>query len=97
MLAAAHAAHPERFVRGVPKPAALPTGVWINKPTTTAAPSAASADRSAGQPDDQPAPAPAAPPDALCEDRIARPPTADHTPPRVRAGHADPRQVAALN
>lgn len=34
VLAAAHAAHPERFVRGVPRPAALPTAVWINKPTT---------------------------------------------------------------
>jgi putative transposase len=98
VLAAAHAAHPERFVRGVPKPAALPTAVWINKPTSTpAAPSATSADRSAGQPDDHPAPAPAAPPDALREDRIARPPTADHPPPRVRADHADPREVAALN
>jgi putative transposase len=32
VLAAAHAAHPERFVRGVPKPPALPTEVWINKP-----------------------------------------------------------------
>jgi putative transposase len=34
VLAAAHAAHPERFVRGVPRPAALPTAVWINKPNT---------------------------------------------------------------
>ena len=34
VLAAAHAAHPERFVRGVPRPAALPTAVWINKPKT---------------------------------------------------------------
>jgi putative transposase len=31
-LAQAHARHPERFVRGVPHPAALPTAVWINKP-----------------------------------------------------------------
>jgi hypothetical protein len=36
MLAAAHAMHPERFVRGVPKPQPLPTEVWINKPKTTA-------------------------------------------------------------
>ena len=32
VLAAAHAAHPERFVHGVPRPQALPTEVWINKP-----------------------------------------------------------------
>ena len=32
MLAAAFAAHPERFVAGVPRPPALPTEVWINKP-----------------------------------------------------------------
>jgi putative transposase len=32
VLAAAHAAHPERFVRGVPQPPALPTAVWINRP-----------------------------------------------------------------
>jgi putative transposase len=33
VLAQAYAQHPERFVRGVPQPAALPTAVWINKPT----------------------------------------------------------------
>ena len=98
VLAAAHAAHPERFVHGVPTPTALPTAVWINKPTVTpAGPPAASADRSAGQPDDHPAPAPAAPPDARREDRIARPPTVDHLPPRARAGHAAPREAAPLN
>jgi len=32
VLQAAHSAHPERFVRGVPVPLALPTEVWINKP-----------------------------------------------------------------
>jgi putative transposase len=32
VLAAAHAAHPERFTRGAPRPPALPTEVWINKP-----------------------------------------------------------------
>lgn len=32
VLAAAHAAHPERFTRGAPKPPAVPTAVWINKP-----------------------------------------------------------------
>ena len=32
VLAAAHAAHPERFPRGVPQPAPLPTEVWINRP-----------------------------------------------------------------
>jgi hypothetical protein len=30
VLAAAYAAHPERFVRQPPKPPALPTAVWIN-------------------------------------------------------------------
>ena len=34
VLAAAYAAHPERFVRGVPTPPQLPTAVWINPPTT---------------------------------------------------------------
>ena len=33
-LAAAYAAKPERFVRGLPKPPDLPTAAWINKPTT---------------------------------------------------------------
>jgi putative transposase len=36
VLAAAHAAHPERFVRGLPRPQPLPTEVWINKPKTSA-------------------------------------------------------------
>jgi putative transposase len=40
VLAQAYAQHPERFVRGVPQPAALPTAVWINKPNSgLAAPS----------------------------------------------------------
>jgi len=30
----AHAAHPERFVKGPPKATALPTEVWINQPKT---------------------------------------------------------------
>jgi putative transposase len=34
VLAAAHAANPERFVRRAPKPSKLPTAAWINKPTT---------------------------------------------------------------
>jgi len=33
VLAAAHAAHPERFVRGLPHPPAVPSAVWINPPT----------------------------------------------------------------
>jgi putative transposase len=33
VLAAAYAVHPERFVAGLPRPPALPTQVWINKPT----------------------------------------------------------------
>jgi putative transposase len=32
VLAIAHAAHPERFVHGVPHAPQLPTAVWINKP-----------------------------------------------------------------
>ncbi len=32
VLAAAYAAHPERFVRHAPRPASLPKAVWINKP-----------------------------------------------------------------
>ena len=32
VLAAAHAHHPERFVRGFPKPPPLPSAVWINPP-----------------------------------------------------------------
>jgi putative transposase len=32
-LQAAYAAHPERFVRGVPQSPSLPTEVWINKPS----------------------------------------------------------------
>jgi putative transposase len=32
VLAAAFAAHPERFVGGMPRPAELPTTVWINPP-----------------------------------------------------------------
>jgi putative transposase len=34
VLVAAYAAHPERFVRGVPRPPVLPTAAWINKPQT---------------------------------------------------------------
>ena len=34
ILAQAFEANPERFVRGVPTPPALPTAVWINRPKT---------------------------------------------------------------
>jgi putative transposase len=34
-LEAAWAAHPERFVRGIPKPSPLPEEVWINPPETS--------------------------------------------------------------
>jgi putative transposase len=37
VLAAAYAKHPERFPLGLPRPQALPTEVWINKPTTALA------------------------------------------------------------
>jgi putative transposase len=33
VLQAAYDAHPERFVRGAPKPPTLPKEVWINKPS----------------------------------------------------------------
>ena len=36
VLTAAYAAHPERFVVGVPRPPARPTEVWINPPPATA-------------------------------------------------------------
>lgn len=36
VLAAAYAAHPERFVNGHPQPADLPTAVWINPPVNKA-------------------------------------------------------------
>ena len=35
VLAAAHAAHPERFPAGAPTPPPPPTAVWINPPTLT--------------------------------------------------------------
>lgn len=34
VLAAAYAANPERFVRGLPQPPKLPTAARINPPTT---------------------------------------------------------------
>jgi hypothetical protein len=36
VLAAAYAAHPERFPHGPPRPGTLPTAVWINKPVVDA-------------------------------------------------------------
>jgi putative transposase len=39
-LSAAYAAHPERFVNGLPVPPALPTAVWINPPPIASAPAA---------------------------------------------------------
>ena len=38
VLAAAYAAHPERFVKGTPTPADLPQAVWINPPAKKTAP-----------------------------------------------------------
>ena len=37
VLAAAHAATPERFVNGAPRPPELPAAAWINRPTTPTA------------------------------------------------------------
>jgi putative transposase len=34
LLATAYAAHPERFLGGLPRPPACPTQVWINPPKT---------------------------------------------------------------
>jgi putative transposase len=36
-MAAAYAAHPERFIRAIPQPPAPPTAVWINPPATEVA------------------------------------------------------------
>jgi putative transposase len=38
VLADAYAAHPERFVRGLPRPPELPTAVWINPPAKRGVP-----------------------------------------------------------
>jgi putative transposase len=46
-LSAAYAAHPERFVKGLPIPPALPTAVWINPPKLAAGTAAVAA---AGEP-----------------------------------------------
>lgn len=35
VLEAAHAAHPERFVRKPPQPPAVPEAAWINRPNLT--------------------------------------------------------------
>ena len=35
VLQAAYTANPERFVRGPPRPPALPTEVWINRPQSS--------------------------------------------------------------
>ena len=34
VLATAYAAHPERFVKGLPNPPRLPKAAWINEPKT---------------------------------------------------------------
>ncbi len=39
-LQAAYVAHPERFVKGVPKPGRVPEAVWINPPKVAAQPEA---------------------------------------------------------
>ena len=36
-MAAAYAAHSERFIRAIPRTPALPTAVWINPPATEVA------------------------------------------------------------
>ena len=42
-LAAAFEPHPERFVRGTPRPPVLPEAAWINRPKTNSSRSEASA------------------------------------------------------
>jgi putative transposase len=87
VLAVAYAAKPERFVRGVPRPHALPTEVWINKPT-----SAARADRSAWRATPtESSPGTTA---ASCEDRTARPPGAEPPDGPPARNHAE---AAPLN
>ena len=44
-LEAAWAAHPERFVRGIPKITPLPEEVWINPPPVSSTTGAYSGDR----------------------------------------------------
>jgi putative transposase len=39
-LTAAYVAHPERFVKGPPRPPALPTAAWINPPNSATQPAA---------------------------------------------------------
>src|SRR5207244_6682793 len=52
VLTAAYAAHPERFVAGVPRPPARPTEVWINPPpataTSTSDPASAASEKAGG-------------------------------------------------
>jgi len=50
-LAAAYAAHPERFVRGMPEPAAPPNAVWINPPIANGSASADTPDLAVAPPD----------------------------------------------
>jgi putative transposase len=38
VLDGAYQRHPERFVRSAPKPPALPSEVWINKPVSASEP-----------------------------------------------------------
>jgi putative transposase len=49
VLEAAYRAHPERFPHGLPRPPALPTAVWINKPCPVGAALAEPADQRAHQ------------------------------------------------
>jgi putative transposase len=49
VLEAAYRANPERFPHGPPRPPALPTAVWINKPSSAGAATAEPADQRAPQ------------------------------------------------
>jgi putative transposase len=87
VLAIAHAAHPERFVRGAPRPPPLPTAVWINKPTTAATRADRSARRAASTGSSPTT-------TASREDRTARPLDPDAPPGPAARNHAE---VAPLN
>lgn len=90
VLAGAFAAHPERFVRGQPAPAALPSAVWINKPTPTPESAAGAASAAA-----HPEPAETPPAASLRPiDRAARTPT--RAAKRKESG-GPPRAAAASN
>nr|WP_231848468.1 IS3 family transposase [Gloeobacter violaceus] len=53
VLAAAYTQHPDRFVRKIPEPPALPEAVWINKPKDSSTASSAETQPSCSVPDSE--------------------------------------------